>query len=206
MPFRITTRVYLQSNPARIGVIVSDPKARAGNVYYDVAFGGATETYREDQLCEYSGLSDIETIFNDCERWGDKQALTRIVTFFKLQAPLRDVLYSFRATRTQFQAFQFKPLVKLLDSANQRLLIADEVGLGKTIEAGYIIRELKAREPASFRRILVLCPAALRQKWQREMAEKFDERFDVLDSSGVHRGASGRNAASSSHSHDFQKR
>lgn len=57
-------------------------------------------------------------------------------------------MFSFRATRTTFRPYQFKPVLKLLQTGKARLLIADEVGLGKTIEAGLIWTELEARGEA----------------------------------------------------------
>ena len=59
------------------------------------------------------------------------------------------------------------------------LLIADDVGLGKTIEAGLILTELLLRR--RIRRILVLAPAALRWQWRDELWEKFSLRFEVVD-------------------------
>ncbi|MGH7068469.1 MAG: helicase-related protein, partial [Acetobacteraceae bacterium] len=76
------------------------------------------------------------------------------------------------ATNTDFHAYQFKPVLKMLNAPTGNLLIADEVGLGKTIEAGLIWTELKAR--FGYRRLLVLCPASLREKWRSELATKFD--------------------------------
>src|SRR3546814_14308165 len=59
-------------------------------------------------------------------------------------------------------------------SSDLRLLIADEVGLGKTIEAGLVWTELEQRE--RLRRVLVVAPAALVQKWRAEMRRRFDPR------------------------------
>ena len=59
-----------------------------------------------------------------------------------------------------------------------RYILADEVGLGKTIEAGMVIRELKAR--GLIRRILVVCPTGLVTQWASEMQEKFHEKFHVI--------------------------
>jgi len=75
------------------------------------------------------------------------------------------------ATNTDFYPYQFKPVLSFLDSPSNGLLIADEVGLGKTIEAGLIWTELRARADA--RKLLVLCPAMLRQKWSDELANRF---------------------------------
>ncbi len=66
----------------------------------------------------------------------------------------------------------------LLKLARVRFLLADDAGAGKTIMAGLLIRELKLRGLAE--RILIVCPANLAFQWQREMREKFDEKFLVL--------------------------
>ena len=58
-----------------------------------------------------------------------------------------------------------------------RAVLADEVGLGKTIEAGLAIKELTLRGLA--KRVLILCPAPLRDQWRDEMSQKFDLAFDV---------------------------
>lgn len=74
-------------------------------------------------------------------------------------------------TDTDFYAYQYKPVLNFLDSPGDGILIADEVGLGKTIEAGLIWTELRARFDAH--RLMVLCPAMLRQKWQNELSDRF---------------------------------
>jgi superfamily II DNA or RNA helicase len=66
----------------------------------------------------------------------------------------------------------------LLKVARVRFLLADDAGAGKTVMAGLLIRELKLRGLAE--RILVVCPANLAFQWQRELKEKFDEKFEVL--------------------------
>ena len=66
----------------------------------------------------------------------------------------------------------------LLKLARVRFLLADDAGAGKTIMAGLLIRELRLRGLAE--RILIVCPANLSFQWQRELKEKFDEKFLVL--------------------------
>ena len=61
------------------------------------------------------------------------------------------------SSRTDFYPHQFRPVLKFIESPIGRLLIADEVGLGKTIEFIYIWKELQARQDA--RRLLIVCPA-----------------------------------------------
>jgi len=111
--------------------------------------------------------------------FGDHSTFSRLLTYERLRHPLQDTLYSLRATRTQFQAYQFKPLLKFLRSGKQRLLLADEVGLGKTIEAGFILCEMLARHPHTFRRALVVCKASLCIKWQMELRKRFDLQFEI---------------------------
>ena len=75
--------------------------------------------------------------------------------------------------------YQLVPLLKALRMPRVSLLIADDVGLGKTIEAGLILTELLIRR--RIRRVLVLAPAALRWQWRDELWEKFSLRFEVVD-------------------------
>ena len=75
--------------------------------------------------------------------------------------------------------FQLVPLLKALRMPRVSLLIADDVGLGKTIEAGLILTELLLRR--RIRRVLVLTPAALREQWREELWEKFSLSFEVID-------------------------
>ena len=73
---------------------------------------------------------------------------------------------------------QLHVLNRAVSSNNVRYILADEVGLGKTIEAGLIIKELKAR--GLIRRILVVCPTGLVTQWNLEMEEKFGEKFHIV--------------------------
>jgi len=96
-------------------------------------------------------------------------------TSFKIKSSNNSTISSLKASKTLFKPYQFKPLLKFLNSYNKRILIADEVGLGKTIEAGHIMLELKAR--GEFRNALVICPMALKEKWTTELNEKFGLDF-----------------------------
>ena len=77
------------------------------------------------------------------------------------------------------ESYQLVPLLKALRMPRVSLLIADDVGLGKTVEAGLILTELLLRR--RIRRVLVLTPASLRRQWQEELREKFSLRFEVVD-------------------------
>ncbi len=98
-------------------------------------------------------------------------------------------------SRTQILAHQVESTHRIINSLNQRFLLADEVGLGKTIEAGLVIKELIFRH--GYERILIVCPASLLMQWQNEMENKFNEQFILMDR-GTHRKSSrasgGKNA------------
>ena len=94
------------------------------------------------------------------------------------------VLTTFNS-RTEFKEYQFRPLLKFLRSPSRRILIADEVGLGKTIEAAYIIVEQLASGHTE--RVLILCPAGLRQKWRDELWHRFGLYFEITNARGLGR-------------------
>jgi superfamily II DNA or RNA helicase len=79
----------------------------------------------------------------------------------------------------QPEDYQLVPLLKALRMPRIALLVADDVGLGKTIEAGLILTELILRRRA--RRILILCPASLRSQWRDELQGRFSLRFEEVD-------------------------
>lgn len=109
--------------------------------------------------------------FLDAVRWG---AATNADRHF-LQAPFR--------SGVSIEDFQLDPLVRAIDMARVNLLIADDVGLGKTIEAGLVVQEMLLRHRA--RTVLVVCPASLQEKWRVEMLEKFGLEFRVVDTEYV---------------------
>lgn len=79
----------------------------------------------------------------------------------------------------QIEDYQIYPVLKSLLMPRISLLLADDVGLGKTIEAGLIISELFSRRRA--RRVMVLCPASLQNQWQEELRDKFHLNFEIVD-------------------------
>jgi len=79
----------------------------------------------------------------------------------------------------QLEDYQLVPLMKALRMPRVSLLLADDVGLGKTIEAGLILSELLLRRRV--RRMLVLTPASLRLQWRDELWQKFSLHFDIVD-------------------------
>jgi hypothetical protein len=88
----------------------------------------------------------------------------------KFQAPFRAGI--------KLMAHQLTPLMKALELPRANLFIADDVGLGKTIEAGLIMQELILRQQASF--LLVVCPASVCLQWRDEMQRRFGLRFELM--------------------------
>lgn len=78
------------------------------------------------------------------------------------------------------EAYQLEPLRRALQAPRTNLLLADDVGLGKTIEAGLVVQELLLRHRA--RSVVVLCPPSLSLKWQDEMRDKFGLDFAIVNS------------------------
>ena len=92
---------------------------------------------------------------------------------------------SFGRIALEPRPYQLVPLMMALKLDPVRMLIADDVGIGKTIEACLIARELLDR--GEIRRIAVLCPPHLAEQWQRELAEKFHVEAELVLSSTVQR-------------------
>ena len=178
--FNVGDEVQCVSDPSRIGTVVETCEVHAGIQWYRVNFGaGMRPKIAEIDLRPFlvSDQPADNLIRSNIDGY---QEFQRLMTFQRLlrEEPLRNNIYAFNASRTRFYPYQFKPLLKFLDTPKHRLLIADEVGLGKTIEAGLILTELRARQ--TVQRVLVVCPAGLTEKWQLELKRRFGENFDIL--------------------------
>jgi len=181
MAFKQGDKVQSKSDPSKIGIIVELGPFHAGLQYYIVFWGGieGTTTVPEIDLQLYQPAeTPVDNLLNG--NLAGYREFLRLITYLKLTRdyPLRNNIYAFNASRTRFYPYQFKPLIKFLDSPSQRLLICDEVGLGKTIEAGLILTELRARQTVN--RVLVICPANLTAKWKLELRNRFGEDFRIL--------------------------
>ena len=120
-----------------------------------------------------TGWDDPQTLgaFLDAVRWGTVASADSRT----LQAPFR--------SGARIEEYQLEPVARALAMPRVNLLIADDVGLGKTIEAGLVVQEMLLRHRA--RRVLIVCPASLTLKWRDEMAGKFGLDFMVLDAAAL---------------------
>lgn len=92
-----------------------------------------------------------------------------------LQSPFRSGI--------EVDEYQLDPVVRALSMPRVNLLIADDVGLGKTIEAGLVVQEMILRHRV--RSVLIICPSSLQVQWQEEMRDKFGLDFRIIDSEAI---------------------
>lgn len=164
----VSLRSAPNSRGAIIRVVPGTPDPR-----YVVLIDGRTTTYYSRQLIPAVVDATSENVLSVAE-------FQARLTSLQLVQPSLSNLYSLHAARVNFVPYQYRPVLKFIRSDRPRLLIADEVGVGKTIEAGLILRELQARQ--DIRSICIICPKPLvtERKWANEM-KRFDEEFTHLD-------------------------
>ena len=161
------------------GTIIEVMPPRRGRQLYKVNWGNIVTDALEVNLLPDCDISDpfercMSGIFGSYSEYSKKN------TTFKIRSSNNNTISSLKASKTLFRAYQFKPLLKFLNSPNRRLLVADEVGLGKTIEAGHIMLELKARRELNH--VLIVCSKSLQRKWKDELAFKFGLQFKIYES------------------------
>ena len=169
--FQVGDLVALRSDPG-IVVPVLEVVPGGAETRYHVFQDNRRATYYESQLRSPDQTGKPSHLSAD--------ALRAYLTSLHLLSPSAANLHSLRSGRVHFVPYQYRPVLRLIRADRPRLLIADEVGVGKTIEAGLIIKELRARMDISS--VLVICPKALisERKWFLEM-KRFDEYFTALD-------------------------
>ena len=161
------------------GVIVDVLPATRGRQTYMVMYSdGSIKSDLEKNL---TPKIDLDDAFERCKNriYGSQSEYCLANTTFKIFDSSNNTLSSLKASKTIFRAYQFKPLLKFLNSDNRKILVADEVGLGKTIEAGHILLEMKAR--GQLRNALIVCPKSLQIKWREELLNKFGLSFKIYE-------------------------
>lgn len=176
--------VYKLNDPAQQGWTTGNCRGGGDFLYVEVKFG---RNHREFLAVHSIGpVSDDpspEELFAE-RSFSRPDDLRRLMTWTKLSGDLTSVFYSMEGSNTEFMPHQFKPVLKFIESIEGRILIADEVGLGKTIEAIYIWRELQARSDA--RRLLIVCPSMLTRKWNDDLWTRFHIRSHIVRAAGLH--------------------
>ncbi len=169
--------IYVPSQEKGI-VVKVHPPAR-GRQLYDVVINGAIGQFSSSNLIADFELTDpFERVAQGL--FGVRSDFSQINTSHKIENTSNSSISTLKASNTIFKAYQFKPLLKFLNSDNRRILIADEVGLGKTIEAGHIMLELRARRELQ-RNSLIICPNSLQLKWHEELKKKFNLHYKIYE-------------------------
>jgi SNF2 family DNA or RNA helicase len=139
---------------------------------------------KNDTHCEILLHGDYKTVPICDIKFADQGTKLSTLQEFKdnvfvslVQKPVDGIFYSHNANRFTPEPHQYKPLLKILNSENNRILIADEVGLGKTIEAGMIYQEISKRERIGIS--LIVVPTSLTLKWRDELKIRFNEDFQI---------------------------
>ena len=181
----IGMQVVSVDDPSRKGWIVGGPRNRSDALVYRIKWDDGLFGWTPEYAFERVDEEIHDDVFSLLEKrkFGRLNDLRRNLTFILLGGRLANVVYSMDATNTEFLPYQFKPVLTFLESPSNGILIADEVGLGKTIEAGLIWTELRARYHS--RRLVVICPAILRDKWVLELNSKFGVDARVLNADGL---------------------
>lgn len=172
--FQVGQLVSLKSNPAIVFPILEVLQGTGAETRYRVFESGSKRTYYESQLREIESEGKTYKSLT-------AEEFSALVSVIHLSSPTASALYSLNSGRISFVPYQYRPVFKLVRSDRPRLLIADEVGVGKTVESGLILKELQARN--DIKSVLIICPKALvsERKWELEM-KRFDENFTPLDS------------------------
>ena len=163
------TKVRYRSDPSSVGWVVG-VSGDSARVFID----GSVKLVPVSELEVAPGLVELSPV-----------EFRNALTLQRLEHPATDQLLSFKASKTRLLYHQFLPVKKMLESPDQRLLIADEVGTGKTIEAGLIWAELESRSVGGLENVWIVCPKSLVGKWQDEMLQRFDFRMEALTSEGL---------------------
>jgi SNF2 family DNA or RNA helicase len=174
--FKTGQRICLNTDSNKRGVINDFLGSSAYEVIWD---NGDVETLRQNELQEeelprtpWEKLSKNE--FDDYRNF----TISSIIN--KVRNTSANTISTLKASKTIFKPYQFIPLLKLLNSENKRIIIADEVGLGKTISAGHIVLELAAR--GELNSLLVICLNSIQEKWIDELQNKFNIRIKRFES------------------------
>ena len=148
--FNIGQVVVLKSDRNIKGAIV-DVVYAVPETQYQVFTINGLQTYYESQL-------DFESVQQALEKVG-MERFHASITASLIRNPSLSSLYSLNTAKIDFIPHQFRPVLKFIRSDRPRLLIADGVGVGKTIEAGLILKELQARR--NLDSVLIICPRPL---------------------------------------------
>jgi len=175
-------RVEHRRTQAQGAVVASKGRGRAATC--TIEFEHGTEDVPKAllrPLWSPFGLLAEPQVANPYWRWLQRER------FRLLDAYRNDMALGLSNSRVEPQLHQVSVALRALEKSQPRLILADEVGLGKTIEAGLILKELRARMGDDLARVLLIVPASLISQWRFELQSKFNEQFTLLDGAEVAR-------------------
>lgn len=176
MSFKIGDLVFKKNRPQEFAIITNVHETDIFSITF--IRSGAVTTVRGDDIAPQTPNTSMWLKFSQ-GAFDDPKDFALNFTFSKLINYTQNTLSTFRSSKTDFYPYQYIPLVKMLRNPKRRLLLCDEVGLGKTIESGIILLELKARK--ELQSAIISCPKSLREKWKNEMYERFGLVFEIID-------------------------
>ena len=181
--------------PIREGQILTGPlfsepmqvetvRSNGPNVWVAGLVGQQSEQFRRVTLTS-DDISNLTIADSALSYDGDGRLLRIAIQAYSLGIAYEfDPYFGLSISRVDPLPHQLEAVYEhLLKLPSVRFLLADDAGAGKTIMAGLLVRELKLR--GLIERVLVVCPANLSFQWQRELKEKFDEKFLVLKGSDI---------------------
>lgn len=165
--------------------VVRDSRSVGGIRVYDVFVDDQTRSFPEDNLEEAVKPPPVARLLtHPVKDWDSPRDLDLKLMATRMQfAYAHDTGSCLSAARLEPMAHQVFVTHRVTQQPFPRYILADEPGLGKTVEAGMIIKELRAR--GLIRRVLIVAPAGLVTQWKWELANKFNERFEIYDSQMV---------------------
>lgn len=174
--FEINQRICAINDSSKRGRINAIPIDGAYEIIWD---NGDIETVREVEIQNEIVVSTPWERLS-INQFDDYRNYTISSIINKVRNTSSNTISTLKASKTIFKPFQFIPLLKLLNSDKRRIIVADEVGLGKTIAAGHIILELAAR--GELNSLLIVCLNSIQEKWTDELQNKFNIRINRFES------------------------
>ncbi|MBX7104583.1 MAG: DISARM system SNF2-like helicase DrmD [Gemmataceae bacterium] len=167
-PERLKTGVESPQHLLTLSSVEDDGLGEELNVIWELEPGA--RVVERVALPEPTGFDPPDRLdaFLDAVRWGASSS----ADVRTIQAPFRSGI--------DIEDYQLDPVVRAIQMPRVNLLVADDVGLGKTIEAGLVALELIIRHRT--RKILIICPASLQVQWQEQMRDKFGLDFRIVNS------------------------
>jgi len=165
------TAAQQKNHLVKLSSVEDDSLGQEAVVIWELEPGAVA--HERSSLPEPTGFDHPQVLdaFLDAVRWGAvSQADDKA-----LQSPFRSGI--------EIDDYQLDPVVRALTMPRVNLLIADDVGLGKTIEAGLVVQEMILRQRV--RTVLIVCPSSLQIQWQEEMRDKFGLEFRIIDSETI---------------------